>query len=389
MDKKRLLSIILVVLITASAVAVYFLYINPLGPIDVTVGAFLSDPARYNDREVRVEGSLCKSWFLTRLIHNLSDAGAGVAVTAQVVDLDAYIGLRVVVEGRFRYRPNIVGGPNLIVEAATVRVKQGSTQFFLQWERTGGIAGLHQFFIIDHNSTAFIIDWGRTLLEKSLNASLLQSVTRIITENGFLTLQRERYEARQDTADYFTYSLKVVRASGSQLESKAVTWVDEWASKEPLPLNLTRLQSQLEPFIIALLPPPSGGTLLVVNIDKDRVLVGEYITVSLKITNVGSENQRYDVSPPAFDMLLYDENGTLKAKWSEGQFFPEVIIFRTLAPGESYEEEFFWNLYRFDNVTYGLKPLSPGTYYLQGVFRSLPNLQASRIRVEIRPRPTP
>jgi len=383
----RSLVALLIVVLLLSGLGVYFLYIRSLGPIGVTVAGLLSDPGRYDGRQVRVEGFLRKSWFLNQLVHNLSDGSAGVAVTgSDGLDLDAYVGLGIVVEGRAEYRPQILGAPSLRVVASSVHAKEGSPHFFLQWEESGGPAGMHQVFMIDNNSTAFFLSRGQTLWEDAIGQTELQRAAKLAAENGFFSVPSDRYEARPGAMGYVTYSLKFVHASDSGLETKAVTWVDEWAAREALPSNLTRLQGELRAFAARLLPPPYGGTLLDVSVDRSSIVVGEYVAATLKVTNVASENQTFEVSLPVFDLLLFDENGTLRAKWSEGQAFPELVFLKTLSPGESYEEELLWNLYGFENATWSFKPLSPGTYYLQGVLRSTPQLQAARVRVEVRPR---
>ncbi|MEM2905170.1 MAG: BsuPI-related putative proteinase inhibitor [Candidatus Bathyarchaeia archaeon] len=383
----RRLALVLLTLIVASGV-VYFLFLNPPGPMEVTLGALISDPGRYDGKEVRVEGSLRKTWLLSRLIHNLSDGPAGVAVISPAeMDLDAYVGLKILVEGRVQYRSQVLDAPRLLLEASSVKVKGGSPRFFLQWERSGGLEGLHRTVMMDNNSTVFLLSRGETVWQGGLSEGQLQKLMQLLDENGFFSVQGDRYEARQAAADYSTFSLKVFRVSGSRNESKAVTWVDEWAAEEALPQSLTRLQRELEGFLAALSPAPYGGTVLEVSVDASTIIVGEYVTVTVKVTNVAGVNQTYDVSPPAFDILLFDVNGTLKARWSEGQAFPQVLVYRTLAPGESYEEELLWNLYRFENATWSFKPPSPGTYYLQGVLRGAPQLQAVRVRVEVKPLP--
>ena len=379
-SKRLTLSLILIAAI--SSITVYFFYVNYIGPVYGTVRELVSNPDRYNGREVRIEGFLRKTWFTNRLYHNLSDAGAGIPISGNM-DLDAYVGLRIYVEGRFRHQAQASDAPKMLIEVTSLSVREGSPHFFLQFERVGGITGSHDIYIIDNNSTAFFLSRGRQYLQQGLSQNQLQKASQIILNNSFLSLKGNIFEARDNAADYFTYSLKVILSSGSKLESKSVVWVDEWASVEPLPSNLTKVQWDLKNYFVSLLPPPSGGTLLEASADRSRIAVGEYILVRLKITNMDSKNHTYDISPPAFDMLLFYENGTLFSRWSEGQAFPTVKLSKTLEPDKSYEVRFFWNLYRYNEATLSHRPPSPGIYYLEGIFLSIPDLKAGKLRIEI------
>ena len=134
------------------------------------------------------------------------------------------------------------------------------------------------------------------------------------------------------------------------------------------------------------LNPPSPGTTIEMSIDKSKITAGEYILLTIKITNRQNENQTYEVSPPGFNMFIYHENGTIWATYTEGQAFPEIYIQKTLQPGESYQEELYWNLYKYDPDTLDFIRPQPGTYQLEGILRSQPELKTERITIEIEPR---
>lgn len=125
---------------------------------------------------------------------------------------------------------------------------------------------------------------------------------------------------------------------------------------------------------------------LEINIDKTKIIAGDFIQVTLKITNIENEDRTYDLSPPPFDMLLYYENGTLWARWTDGQAFPEIYINKTLVLGESYQESFYWNLYRYDFTTLKFIRPEPGIYVLEGILRSKTNIKTEKINIEIEPR---
>ena len=129
------------------------------------------------------------------------------------------------------------------------------------------------------------------------------------------------------------------------------------------------------------------GTSIEVTTDKTKVTTGEYIEITLKVTNHDRETKTYDMSPPAFEILIYHENSTLWAKYTEGQAFPEIYIRKELKQGETYQEEYLWNIYKYDESTLDFIRPKPGIYQLEGVLRSEPELKTERIQIEIDPRP--
>lgn len=129
------------------------------------------------------------------------------------------------------------------------------------------------------------------------------------------------------------------------------------------------------------------GTSIEMTTDTSKITAGEYIEITLKVTNLDRETKTYDISPPAFEMLVYHENGTLWAKYTEGHAFPEIYIRKELKQGEIYQEEYIWNLYKYDESTLDFIRPQPGIYQLEGVLRSEPELKTEKIQIEIEPRP--
>jgi hypothetical protein len=68
---------------------------------------------------------------------------------------------------------------------------------------------------------------------------------KIVNEYGILDYSGKIYKAR-NVYDYFTYEIFLELEDG---ESVRVKWVDEWASEEPIPQNLTHIKEVLENFI--------------------------------------------------------------------------------------------------------------------------------------------
>jgi hypothetical protein len=129
------------------------------------------------------------------------------------------------------------------------------------------------------------------------------------------------------------------------------------------------------------------GTSIEMTTDKSKITAGEYIEITLKVTNHDRETKTYDMSPPAFEVLVYHENGTLWAKYTEGQAFIEIYIRKELKQGESYQEEYIWNLYKYDESILDFVRPQPGIYLLEGVLRSEPEIKTEKIQLEIEPRP--
>jgi hypothetical protein len=128
------------------------------------------------------------------------------------------------------------------------------------------------------------------------------------------------------------------------------------------------------------------GTSIEMSIDKSKIIAGDKLNITIKITNNDRVTKTYDVSPPAFEILVYHENGTLWATYTEGKAFIEIYIRKDLKQGESYQAEYLWNLYKYDESTLDFIRPQPGTYQLEGVLRSQPELKTEKIQIEIEPR---
>jgi hypothetical protein len=86
----------------------------------------------------------------------------------------------------------------------------------------------------------------------------------------------------------------------------------------------------------------------------DTIPAGEH-TFSFELTNVSEEPLTITFpSAQTGEALLLAEDGTVVYRWSEGQFFTQQLMERTLAPGEALEIE----------LPADLSDVSPGTYEL-------------------------
>jgi|GEM_PF-4673886 cytochrome c-type biogenesis protein CcmE len=281
MRKRELL--LLIALVVTSSLAIYLLLLNLLVPakVSVSVRQLLLSPKSYDGKEVRVEGLLKKAWIFNTFFYNLTDSQYAVVVSSSGdMDLDAYVGLKVLVQGKFRYLPQLLDAPRFRINVSEIQVMEGKPRFFLQFERSGGIAGFQEVFILDNNATASFLSRGVTLWQKTLSPEQFQEAIRIIQDNGFLSIQRDAYGPREGVADFFAYRLKVVLASDTKLKSNSVSWVDEWASKDPLPSNLTRLMAELRAFLASILPQPYSSMGFGIEPDSNRSIMGDYVSIN-------------------------------------------------------------------------------------------------------------
>jgi len=122
---------------------------------------------------------------------------------------------------------------------------------FVDYQRTGGIAGLSDRLVIFDNGVA-VISRKTVSTEISLNQSDLQRITNIFNEAQFSMLLGN-YTARHGTADYFRYTIsyrsKTVNAEDSAIHPSLQPVIDEMnriitmASSERIDLPNAKLPS--------------------------------------------------------------------------------------------------------------------------------------------------
>jgi hypothetical protein len=100
---------------------------------------------------------------------------------------------------------------------------------FVDYQRTGGIAGLNDRLVIFDNGVA-VISRKTVNTEIALNKSDLERITGIFDEAQFSMLQGN-YTARHGTADYFRYTIsyhsKTVNAEDSAIHPSLQPVIDE------------------------------------------------------------------------------------------------------------------------------------------------------------------
>ncbi len=127
------------------------------------------------------------------------------------------------------------------VAGIALAVHPANPAFSLQYTRTGGFAGANDVLTVD--------DMGRVVYSshfgQSFNASLTQSelagLKDVLVAN-LGAIQTGAIGPKSGAADFFSYDL-TVSVGGKQAH---LSWVDGWASSEPLPPQLQAIQQALQ-----------------------------------------------------------------------------------------------------------------------------------------------
>jgi hypothetical protein len=120
--------------------------------------------------------------------------------------------------------------------------------FSLQFVRNGGIAGAHDVLLIDESGrVSYTSRFG-----PSFNASLSQhdlSSLRETLATGISAIQTTSIHPKGGAADFFSYDLTVTIGN----KTTTLSWIDQWASSDPLPAGLhdihLALQSMIQSFL--------------------------------------------------------------------------------------------------------------------------------------------
>ncbi len=100
---------------------------------------------------------------------------------------------------------------------------------FVDYQRTGGIAGVDDRLVIFDNGVS-VLSRKTVSTEITLNKSELERITGIFNDSQFYLLQGN-YSARRGAADYFRYTIsyhgKTVNAEDSAIPPSLQTLIDE------------------------------------------------------------------------------------------------------------------------------------------------------------------
>jgi hypothetical protein len=151
-----------------------------------------------------------------------------------------------------RQRTLIIAGLTTVGAAIAVAVPmailsvQGSQNLKFEYVKSGGIAGVNERLTFDSKAS---LDFNTNVIkfykgtsattEKQLSDAQVQKIRKTIAESGFFALAS--IPPKPGMADYFSYSLTVT----TEGVTHSVSWVDDFASSEPVPEDLKNIVSAI------------------------------------------------------------------------------------------------------------------------------------------------
>ena len=118
---------------------------------------------------------------------------------------------------------------------------QGSHELRFEYVKSGGIAGVSEKYAFD-SKTNIITFQGTSIAssERQLPDLSVQAIRHAIAGSGFFAM--DSIPPKKGPADYFTYSLDIT-AEGA---THSVSWVDDFASSQPVPTELKEIVKKIE-----------------------------------------------------------------------------------------------------------------------------------------------
>ncbi len=126
------------------------------------------------------------------------------------------------------------------VAGIALAVHPASSAFSVQYVRTGGFAGANDVLTIDDTGRALYVSRFGQSFNASLTQSELTDLKSVLAAN-LGSIQTGVIHPKSGVADFFSYDLTVT-VGGKQAH---LSWVDGWASAEPLPPELQTIQQAL------------------------------------------------------------------------------------------------------------------------------------------------
>jgi hypothetical protein len=126
---------------------------------------------------------------------------------------------------------------------------QGSHELRFEYVKSGGIAGINERLAFDSmksfDSKTNVITFYQSTLgatgEKQLSDAKVQELREAVAGSGFFAFDGV-YPPLQGPADYFSYTLTITMDG----RTHSVSWVDDFASAEPVPQGLKDLVGEIE-----------------------------------------------------------------------------------------------------------------------------------------------
>ncbi|MEW6603294.1 MAG: hypothetical protein AB1351_01230 [Thermoproteota archaeon] len=136
-----------------------------------------------------------------------------------------------------------VGVAIAIAVPMAILAMQGSHELKFEYVKSGGIAGINNRLTFDSETgvISFYQSAINTSEEKRLSDEKVQELRQAIAGSGFYAFDSS-YPPRQGPADYFSYTLNITMDG----RAHSVSWVDDFATAEPVPEGLKDIVSELE-----------------------------------------------------------------------------------------------------------------------------------------------
>jgi emfourin len=152
-----------------------------------------------------------------------------------------------------RQRTLVIAGLAAVGVAIAVAVPmailalQGSHELKFEYAKAGGIAGVNEKLVFDSKAsfdskTNIIVFYKGTsgATQKQLSDAQVQAIREAIAGSGFFAM--DGIPPKTGQADYFSYSLTVT----TEDMTHSVSWVDDFASSEPVPEELKNIVNKIE-----------------------------------------------------------------------------------------------------------------------------------------------
>jgi len=142
-----------------------------------------------------------------------------------------------------------VGVAIAIMVPMVIIAMQGSHDLKFEYVKSGGIAGISERLEFNSkksfDSKTNIITFYQSTLgstsERELSDAKVREIRQAVAGSGFFALD-SFYPPRQGPADYFSYSLTITMDG----RTHSVSWVDDFATAEPVPEGLKNIVSKIE-----------------------------------------------------------------------------------------------------------------------------------------------
>lgn len=244
------------------------------------------------------------------------------------------------------------------------RAASQTPPLILTYRRSGGVAGFSEELLVYEDGLAIYrrpgLESRAHLPSEVVDAFLL--VLRSLEETGF-----SGSEAKPGAADFFSHDV-LYASTGAEFK-----WVDEWASEEPLPAEVTVLSRLLDYAISYVLgdvwvnsaSQAANDVRLEVSLDRIVVKRGEEAFIKASILNVGKWSFSYDSPTPCDpDVKIQVEPECCVVRYTQPRVGPkayciQMVVQRSLEPGET----------RINAATIDVREdAQPGIYWVKASF---------------------